>query len=136
MEPFHSTRYFGSPGYPIRPRVIRDSDVSERFADREMVESIDDLEGEVETLPTKAADVQKPDDIWEVRTAGSPGYGDPLLRDPADVAADVARGIVSRLPRTIYTGLSSKWTILTSQSVKARLWTDARKYAINALQIV
>ena len=86
----------GHPGTPIRPRVIRDSDVSERFADREMVESIDDLEGEVETLPTKAADVQKPDDIWEVRTAGSPGYGDPLLRDPADVAADVARGIVSK----------------------------------------
>ena len=90
------TRYLGHPGTPIRPRVIRDSDVSERFADREMVESIDDLEGEVETLPTKAADVQKPDDIWEVRTAGSPGYGDPLLRDPADVAADVARGIVSK----------------------------------------
>lgn len=43
-----------------------------------MPRRLDDLDGEIETLATKSEDVQRSDDIWEVRRAGSPGYGDPL----------------------------------------------------------
>lgn len=86
----------GHPGAPIRPRVNEDSDVAERFEDGAMPARLDDLDGEIRTLATKSEDVQGPDDIWEVRTAGSPGYGDPLKRDPGRVAADVANGYVSR----------------------------------------
>ena len=85
-----------SPGAPIRPRVSRDSDVDERFARREIPARLDDLDGDLEILPTKSEDVQGPTDVWEVRTAGSPGYGDPLERDPERVAEDVRRGLVSR----------------------------------------
>lgn len=86
----------GHPGAPIRPRVNENSDVAERFEDGAMPARLDDLDGEIRTLATKSEDVQGPDDIWEVRTAGSPGYGDPLKRDPGRVAADVANGYVSR----------------------------------------
>ncbi|MBL8672854.1 MAG: hydantoinase B/oxoprolinase family protein, partial [Alphaproteobacteria bacterium] len=36
------------------------------------------------------------DDVLLIRSSGGGGYGDPLARDPALVAADVARGTVSR----------------------------------------
>lgn len=61
-----------------------------------MPRRLDDLDGEIETLATKSEDVQRSDDIWEVRTAGSPGYGDPLKRDPEQVAVDVTNRLVSR----------------------------------------
>lgn len=36
-----------------------------------------------------------PDDAYYIRATGGPGFGDPLLREPAAVAADLARGYVS-----------------------------------------
>lgn len=86
----------GYPGAPIRPRVRRDSDIKERFENREMPAHLDEIDGDLETLATKSEDVQQPNDIWEIRTAGSPGYGDPLKRDPTRVGEDVRRGIVSK----------------------------------------
>ena len=34
-------------------------------------------------------------DVYEHRTAGGGGWGDPLARDPGEVAADVANGKVT-----------------------------------------
>lgn len=90
----------GEPGAPIRPRVVRDSDVESRLESGEIPERATDVDGDVEKLPSKSYDTQAPDDIWEVRTAGSPGYGDPLERDPDAVAEDVRNGYVSKAVAT------------------------------------
>jgi N-methylhydantoinase B len=50
-----------------------------------------------EEIPAKASGIrQNPDDVFVFRYIAAGGYGDPLLRDPELVAADVARGMVSR----------------------------------------
>ncbi|UHQ95216.1 hydantoinase B/oxoprolinase family protein [Haloterrigena alkaliphila] len=85
----------GEPGATLRPRIVRDSDIESRLEAGEIPERATDAEGAVAKLPSKSYDTQEPDDIWEVRTAGSPGYGDPLERDPEDVAEDVRNGYVS-----------------------------------------
>lgn len=85
----------GEPGATLRPRIVRDSDVESRLESGEIPERATDADGDVAKLPSKSYDTQEPDDIWEVRTAGSPGYGDPLERDPDDVAEDVRKGYVS-----------------------------------------
>jgi N-methylhydantoinase B len=38
----------------------------------------------------------RPGDVIRVSTPGGGGYGDPLKRDPAKVARDVARGYYTR----------------------------------------
>jgi N-methylhydantoinase B len=46
-------------------------------------------------LKSKGLDQLKRDDVVSLRMPGAGGYGDPLERDPAAVAADVADGKVS-----------------------------------------
>lgn len=51
---------------------------------------------EEEVIPAKASGIrQNRDDVFIFRYCAAGGYGDPLMRDPELVAADVARGMVS-----------------------------------------
>lgn len=46
-------------------------------------------------LPSKADEIIRKGDIYGFWAAGGGGFGDPLDRDPASVASDVSRGLVS-----------------------------------------
>ncbi|MFI6480953.1 hydantoinase B/oxoprolinase family protein [Nonomuraea sp. NPDC050663] len=57
---------------------------------------IERSDGRVETLPSKIHDVPvAPGDVLHFVTWGGGGWGDPLRRDPALVALEVRRGLVS-----------------------------------------
>lgn len=63
-------------------------------------------DGEIVTFETPGKVTGFPifrDDVVVMRSSGGGGYGDPLKRDPALVAHDVARGVVSReAARSLY----------------------------------
>jgi N-methylhydantoinase B len=93
----------GYPGGNARFDVVEGSDVEVRFEDREIPQELAALDGDLERLHSKAHHLQAPDDVNVIRNGGTPGYGDPIKRDPDDVAADVERGLVTEeAARDIY----------------------------------
>jgi N-methylhydantoinase B len=86
----------GDPAIILRTRVIRDTEILERFAAGEFPQDIDSIGGEDELLAGKGTGLMVGGgDVlyWNWSPAG--GFGDPLTRDPALVAADVAEGGVT-----------------------------------------
>src|SRR6185437_2365515 len=75
---------------------LKNSNVLDRMKSSELVRDIDELEGEPETLGLRQQDfAQDPADVYAVLWSAAGGFGDPLERDPAKVAADVANDDVS-----------------------------------------
>ncbi|MDH4095263.1 MAG: hydantoinase B/oxoprolinase family protein, partial [Betaproteobacteria bacterium] len=86
----------GYPGAVNRYRFKHDTDVLERMKRSDLVNDIDELTGEPETLGLRQQDfVQKSADVYAVLWSAAGGFGDPLEREPAKVEADVANGDVS-----------------------------------------
>jgi N-methylhydantoinase B len=86
----------GYPGAVNRYRFLRDSDILQRFSKSELVNDIDEVKGTKEELGLRQQDFsQNPSDVYAVLWSAAGGFGDPLERDPAKVAADVANGDVS-----------------------------------------
>jgi N-methylhydantoinase B len=86
----------GDPAIILRTRVIRDTEILERFKAGEFPQDIDSIGGEDEVLAGKGTGLMVGGgDVlyWNWSPAG--GFGDPLTRDPALVAADVAEGGVT-----------------------------------------
>lgn len=86
----------GDPAALLRTRVIRDTEVRARFAAGELPQDLDTVGGQDALLGGKGTGLAlTQDDVlyWNWSPAG--GYGDPLTRDPALVAADVADGSVT-----------------------------------------
>jgi N-methylhydantoinase B len=86
----------GHPGAVNRYRFLKASNVAEKIKASELVNDIDELKGESETLQLRQQDfVQNPTDVYAVLWSAAGGFGDPLERDPAKVATDVDNGDVS-----------------------------------------
>jgi N-methylhydantoinase B len=86
----------GYPGAVNRYRFLKDSDIAERMKRAELVRDIDELKGTKEELGLRQQDFsQNPADVYAVLWSAAGGFGDPLERDPAKVAADVDNGDVS-----------------------------------------
>jgi N-methylhydantoinase B len=86
----------GYPGAVNRYRFLRDSDVLQKFVSSKLVGDIDELKGTKEELQLRQQDfTQNPSDVYAVLWSAGGGFGDPLERDPAKVAADVENGDVS-----------------------------------------
>ena len=87
----------GMPGAAIRVARVVDTDIAERIDDgAPLPADIDAIAGKREILCCKH--VRTPmahGDVWYHSWQAGGGYGDPLLREPAAVARDVARGAVS-----------------------------------------
>jgi N-methylhydantoinase B len=87
----------GMPGAAIRVARVVDTDVVERLArGRGLPDSLDGIAGTREILCCKH--VRTPlarGDVWYHSWQAGGGYGDPLTREPARVAEDVARHAVS-----------------------------------------
>jgi N-methylhydantoinase B len=86
-------------GYPGGPNVYRfrtGSDIRRRFAERRLIEDIDELSGERVTLGLRQENfVQLPDDVYAVMWSAAGGFGDPMERDPEKVREDVEEKSVS-----------------------------------------
>jgi N-methylhydantoinase B len=93
----------GFPGAAGRWRIIRDSNVLD-LLERGVFPDRDALEGHEDEMPSKVGQlVLDRGDIFTVVNGGGGGVGDPLLRPPTRVAADVADGYVStEVARDIY----------------------------------
>jgi len=86
----------GYPGAVNRYRFLKDSNIFEKMKACELVHDISELHGVEETLQLRQQDfIQNPSDVYAVLWSAAGGFGDPLERDPAKVAADIENGDVS-----------------------------------------
>jgi N-methylhydantoinase B len=95
----------GLPGCSIRIGRFVGSDVGERIRTGEpLPDTLDAVNGTHHVMQSKHPRVPIVDgDVWHHCWQAGGGYGDPLLREPAAVARDVARGAVSvEAARDIY----------------------------------
>lgn len=94
----------GLPGSCARFEIVRRSDALGDLGRGTTIERLDAVSGEYEELPgVNSGLIIKPGEIFNVRLQNGGGYGDPILRDPEAVAADVRTGAVSDgVARRIY----------------------------------
>lgn len=85
----------GHPSCTNQFRILRQSDVEERFAAGEMPVEIDDLTGKLEVYTGAEKTSMRRGDVYRTVSQGGAGYGDPLFREPDRVARDVVNGLVS-----------------------------------------
>ncbi len=86
-------------GYPSTTNsftIMRDSDLRERFAGGEVPQTLEDLEGTLEPFGAYGVTSMRSNDVYRAVSMGAGGYGDPIEREPALVAADVERSLVTR----------------------------------------
>ncbi|MGB8040810.1 MAG: hydantoinase B/oxoprolinase family protein [Pseudolabrys sp.] len=87
----------GLPGSAISIARVVKTDIKQRIAAGEVLpDRLKTINGELEWLICKH--VRSPivaGDVWYHSWQGGGGYGDPVLRDPDNVATDVKRGAVS-----------------------------------------
>ena len=92
-----STVSGGYPGSGAAIAFVRDAvaDVRERWERNEPI-PLAEYVTRAEQPPARARGLELDGgDAYYIRATGGPGYGDPLDRDPAAVAADVERGFVT-----------------------------------------
>ena len=83
----------GNPGGRAFFRVRKNTDIRSQFEQGVMPQNMDELAGEEIGVIFKGPRiVVGVDDIWSTNAPNNAGYGDPLDRDPAAVAADVTDG--------------------------------------------
>ena len=95
LEVPNGTGLFGGlPGATVSQRFGRDA-LTDGYPDGPLPADLADLGGDWTTLGPKPGRLpMTPRDVFCVSWQGGGGYGDPLTRDPADVADDVASGAV------------------------------------------
>ena len=100
----HGAAQPGAPGlyggYPCALNtnvILRDADTRAGLAGSPLIRGEADVSAAGrEVLEAKARTTLAPADVLITRNEGGPGYGDPLRRDPAAVAADVRTGLCTR----------------------------------------
>jgi N-methylhydantoinase B len=94
----------GHPGSVNMYRFLKDSDVLDHLARRDMIEDMSELSGSPVELGLREQNfTQRSQDVYAVAWSAAGGYGDPMERDPARVAEDVRDGaITAAAARDIY----------------------------------
>ncbi|MDQ3476099.1 MAG: hydantoinase B/oxoprolinase family protein, partial [Actinomycetota bacterium] len=80
----------GYPGSSQADLAVRSSNAKELFASGLIPSSLEEISGDHEILACEDELLISPDDVHYMTWQSGGGYGDPLLRDPARVAHDVA----------------------------------------------
>jgi N-methylhydantoinase B len=115
----------GYPGAGSQVTLVRGSEVWAMLRSGRVPEDYAGFGGTVAHLPSKAADVLKPDDVMVFYPPGGGGYGDPLEREPDRVARDVADGRASEArARTAY------GVVLSADGTVDEAATEAARAAI------
>ncbi|ODU05741.1 MAG: hydantoinase [Pseudonocardia sp. SCN 72-86] len=93
----------GLPGNTGLDVVVRNSQVAQMLADGELPTDVDAMGGVVEPGQNYASSYIAPGEVFAMRWQGGGGYGDPLHRDPADVAHDIREEkITAAAARDVY----------------------------------
>jgi N-methylhydantoinase B len=80
----------GNPGSLSTSKAKHKTNLFEQFAAGKVPANIDDIEGEDEPTDFKGAPIDMVDgDVFEWVSPSTAGYGDPLLRDPDAILADI-----------------------------------------------
>jgi N-methylhydantoinase B len=126
----------GMPGAAIRVARVVETDLPARLAKgAALPDSLDAISGRREILCCKH--VRTPlarGDVWYHSWQAGGGYGDPLLREPARVAEDVARRAVSRNAATHIYGVALSADGVVDNDGTAALRTAIRKARISRLE--
>ncbi|WP_211661387.1 hydantoinase B/oxoprolinase family protein [Modestobacter muralis] len=85
----------GLPAGTQHDVLLRGTDIAAQFAAGRIPGSLAELSGSTDLLPAHHETDLGPDDVYYTHWQGGGGYGDPLLRDPVAVAADVVAHKVS-----------------------------------------
>jgi N-methylhydantoinase B len=86
----------GSPNGAASFAVVRGADVAQHFSVGHVPTTLEDLaSGEIQRQAAKDLAFVTEGDVYVGGVAGGAGFGDPLRRDPAEVAEDVREGLVS-----------------------------------------
>lgn len=87
----------GMPGAAIRVARVVSTDLVDRLKRRQTLPSrLDAIDGTLEILCCKhERSPMAQGDVWFHSWQAGGGYGDPLTRDPATVAEDASRGVIS-----------------------------------------
>jgi N-methylhydantoinase B len=86
----------GYPGAHFQTAIMRDSDILDQFERGRLPTELSEVEGALEVTGSMHRAVLSNRDVyWSIATSPGGGYGDPLLRDPERVLADLAECIVS-----------------------------------------
>ncbi|MFI9388451.1 hydantoinase B/oxoprolinase family protein [Kutzneria sp. NPDC052558] len=104
----------GYPGNTAIGIIARGAGVDAAFAGGRLPDSLESLGGDQELRPCYEETVVGVDDVLYLHWQGGGGYGDPLHRDPADVAVDVSQGRV-----TVDGALEGYGVVLVDGSVDA-----------------
>lgn len=86
----------GYPGNSQLDLVVRNIAVPQLSGASSIPSDLDQLDGQVEVLPCEGESDLGPDDALFLHWQAGGGYGDPLLREPESVRADVVQERVSR----------------------------------------
>ncbi|MCY0898506.1 MAG: hydantoinase B/oxoprolinase family protein [Firmicutes bacterium] len=87
----------GNPACTNEYYMIFESDVWERFRSQTIPTDWRELNGRVERLSPKRANIQQSmSDVYVLHWSAGAGYGDPLLRDPEMVGRDIQNGAISQ----------------------------------------
>ena len=116
--------YPGNLGYDV---IVRNAGVREQFAAGAMPGDLHELSGDAEVTQCYAHEMIDAGDVVYLNCQGGGGYGDPLLRDPALVATDVAGGLVSAISAHDVYGV-----VTDGEGAVDAAATEARREAIRA----
>ncbi|MBN9155783.1 MAG: hydantoinase B/oxoprolinase family protein [Microbacterium sp.] len=89
--------YPGGAGLDV---IVRDADIPSMLAAGVIPASLEEMGGHIEVVPNRMETLINLVDAIYIQPTGGAGYGDPLLREPAAVALDVANGKVSAVTAT------------------------------------
>ena len=131
-------------GYPSSVQVtllLRDSDHRQQFAQSRIPVSVEALGARsIEPMQAKQRTLLNPDDAIVIVCAGGGGYGDPIMRDPAAVLADLASGLVSeKVAKDVYgvcrlgahgereSGIDVEATAVLRKEIRARRLSEGKR---------
>lgn len=116
----------GLPGNTGVDILARETGVLESMAAGELPGDLDDLLGSREYTPNYGESCLAPGDVLYMHWQGGGGYGDPIRRDPAAVARDLANGKI-----TVDGALVNYGVVLNDGEVDDATTSDLRASIIN-----
>jgi N-methylhydantoinase B len=129
-EPESSGLEGGYPGATNGLRVVRHAGFTAALADGRVAAAPDELRGPAEPVPGVAHLALDGDDVLVVVTTGGGGWGDPLDRDPADVALDVrARLVTATAAAGLYGVVTDRFGLIEDAPTEERRLAIRRERA-------